>query len=395
MFKCSICKNKNNEIITTSCEHSVCSKCLYLFILFNYTIFVKTEKIDLEIEMKCMICEKGHFKMSKIKINELLLSSFKDKEENFIFCEECQKNKITPVNKAKLKCKDCDFNLCLQCFDSHPNNHNITNNLDSKNFCIVHTNYPLAFECEQCKVPTCTICERVSHKDHKMLFIQDACKNKKDNLKLTYFGLTFESYLFGLDIDEKKVLNQIKSKIDEFKKDITDLIKNLQDLILFFDNKFKESIENYKYTNKIIKCLFRKLNENTINTPSDDYLKLYALTKLPEQFPKVEFIEKDNKNFIDCLKYNIKKFIEEFKKVKVVEISLLENLVDGALIFKKSKQGQKFQDKSVSTFSTSFSNLGNSFFGLSQDNKCSDKNVEIENEENSQQKSIQIDSIWR
>jgi hypothetical protein len=70
MNKCSICHSTNKESVASSCDHIICASCLHKEIFYNYDYYMKTEKIDEEMELKCIICSKGNFLLTKKTIYE-------------------------------------------------------------------------------------------------------------------------------------------------------------------------------------------------------------------------------------------------------------------------------------------------------------------------------------
>ena len=124
--KCSVCNNQNNLTVILTCSHSICSVCFYKQIFFNYHTFNIT-KFNEEMELICVICEKGNHTISKKKIYDLLKAPVTENEAP-VLCKNEHGLKI------ELFCKKCNWEMCEKCYEQHVSitqfaDHQITTNV--------------------------------------------------------------------------------------------------------------------------------------------------------------------------------------------------------------------------------------------------------------------------
>jgi hypothetical protein len=73
----------------------------------------------------------------------------------------------------------------MECFDTHPSEHTFTKNLNKKlndNNCSIHPEEPSKLECQTCNLLICVICKENGHQGHKVVYIKDTYKEKKEQI---------------------------------------------------------------------------------------------------------------------------------------------------------------------------------------------------------------------
>jgi WD40 repeat protein len=323
MNKCSICKN-SKETINLNCDHCTCSKCLHREIFYNFEEFIKSEKFDEDIDLKCIICEKGTLKLNKNKILDILESDLAKKVEVILKCGKCPEDSS---NKVEMFCKTCKLYLCVSCFLSHTSKHNLTNELEMKNldnFCIYHTDEELKLECRTCSLPLCLICREINHQGHKIEYIKDSYQNKKEKIIENLLFKKFDELESHLNREKEKILIEINNRSDTFISNIHSLISTLHDLIIQYKTKISFIEENFKNSIKIFKNLFKNFYDDLNETSIQDYHSLHLHSKLPESLNhSLNFIENSHiklYEFDNTIKITIEKLKDEIKNMKEIQV---------------------------------------------------------------------------
>jgi hypothetical protein len=327
MDKCSICCSKKYEMVFSTCGDCICAGCLHKEIFFNYGQFMKVVNPNEEITMKCVICNIGDFLLNKNTIYQVLGSLENIKEE----IPKCGKCPESLRNKVILYCKDCKIFLCQNCFTAHPSEHTLTKNLNVKtnnNFCTIHSEQTLMYDCKTCSKPICQVCETIHHQGHQITYIKDAYKEKKEKIYKKLPFSTFEKFNTHLQEEKIKIQDDLKKKSKEFTDNIESLISQLNEMIFSYKNKIALFEENFKISTYNLKILFKRFYEDLLNTPDEDYLNLYILSKLPDDYGKIDLRESTYKNNISIsssVNIQLLKLKDELKNIK--EISFSSNSV--------------------------------------------------------------------
>jgi hypothetical protein len=288
---------------------------------------MKVENPEEEITMKCVICNIGDFLLNKNTIYQVL-GSLENIKEEIPKCGKCPEGLN---NKVILYCKDCKIFLCHYCFTAHPSEHTLTKNLNVKtynNLCTIHSEQTLMFECKTCSKPICLICEKIGHQGHQFSYIKDAYKEKKEKINKKLPFTTFEKFNTHLQEEKIKIQDDLKKKSKEFTDNIESLIFLLNELIYSYKNKIALFEENFKISTYNLKVLFKRFYEDLLNTPDDDYLNLYILSKLPDDYGKINLNQSININNISIsssVNIQLLKLKDELKNIK--EISFTSNPV--------------------------------------------------------------------
>ena len=194
--------DKQEKLMKKS-EYIICPKCKE-----NSRIFFDNYKFGF------YDCKNNH------KINNILINDFESTQninKAKIKCEICnERNKNTFYNNDFFICCDCQENICQSCKLYHDKTHNIINYDDRFFICDSHYESYYSY-CMDCKKDLCVVCE-MKHKVHK----------------ITYYGSILP------DIKKvKEETNNFKSKKEDLKNIIKEIINNLNNLIYSIDNYFK------------------------------------------------------------------------------------------------------------------------------------------------------------
>ncbi len=207
-------KSKKDEENKTVSLDIICPECGD-----NSLINIKDYKIQFSE------CKKGH------KINDISLEAYNSIQiidESKIVCENCKsKNKASSFNKEFFVCLQCKKNICPICKSSHNNQHDIINYNQLKFICLNHNEKFNSF-CKKCKINLCMECES-GHKDKEnLIYLRDILPNK--------------------DIVRNQ-LNELNTKINQYKEKINDLKNVLDKIILNLETYYKISdnlLKNYE-----------------------------------------------------------------------------------------------------------------------------------------------------
>jgi hypothetical protein len=329
MDKCSICfKTKYEMVFSSTCEHCICDGCLPKEIFFNYGQFMKVENPNEEITMKCVICNIGEFLLTKNTIYQVL-SSLKIIKEDSPNCGKCPEG----LNfKVILFCSNCKIFLCQNCFTNHPSEHTLTKNLNVKTnniLCTLHSEQTLMFECKTCSMPICLICEKIGHQGHQLSYIKDAFRDKKEKIYKQLPFSTFEKFNTHLQEEKIKILDDLKRKSKEFTDNIESLISELHEIIFSFKNKITLFEENFKISTYNLQILFERFYEDISNTSEEDYFNLNILSKLPDDYGKINLNQSfnlDNFSISPALNNKLLNLKDELKIMKDISFTSNSNM---------------------------------------------------------------------
>lgn len=235
----SVDKNTNKmEILATEIENQnqskienlkkskyiICPKCKE-----NIRINFQGNKITL------YDCKNNH-KIENISLNEFEKSQQID--ESGIICQNCKNfDKNSTFNSKFFKCLSCHKNLCPLCSSNHDKSHNIINYDDINFVCESHSDSYTSY-CQDCKNDICLLCEQKLN-GHKLLSYGGIMPNIENlNCKM----------------------NDLKNKIDEYKKYINEITFELNEILGKIDNYYNiigDIISNYEYKKGIF--LFYKI----------------------------------------------------------------------------------------------------------------------------------------
>ena len=194
---CSICLDTYTEPKIISCFHTFCSDCLEK----HARVSQKQGKfrcpecqatIDLPEGNRFDRLPNSFFHKSLLG----LLAVRQSGDASSITCSQCRKN-----NPQMYYCFDCGRFMCLDCFNAHQllsatfDGHKVTPVKDFKvkdyevvlkrqPFCSqeFHEREVTRFFCSECQVCICQICIVTDHQSHKVILLEKAALEEKDNI---------------------------------------------------------------------------------------------------------------------------------------------------------------------------------------------------------------------
>ena len=250
---------------------------------------------------RCEICKtkilitKFHEKLNKIEFNckenhkRKFISIYKEKINNPV-CKVCEKE-INDKNYDSLEfCKICQILICHKCVKKHEHNSEediISPFYAEDQICSIH-GMRNDLCCLNCNSLICSFCYNIFHSSHKI---------KKVDNKL----------IDDIIKEKKKLIKEVKDKLDIFNNFYSDLINTLNSLHkkyndkILLDLKIKENIlhqfETIKYNNELYNTVF-KMEFNIVNKNLNINNNLTYLDKLTLFF---NYIDEP----IQITKYNI------------------------------------------------------------------------------------------
>ena len=148
-------------------------------------------------------------------VDDILFKDFEKTQtidESLIICTKCKKNKSSTYNKEMYICNECNMNLCPLCKSNHDKNHKIINYEQKYYICDIHNRQFNSF-CNSCKKDICVLYE-LEHEQHEIVYYSKIIP--KPNL-----------------LNKSKLL--IKEVINEFSKNITEIMNKLNNIKSNFD----------------------------------------------------------------------------------------------------------------------------------------------------------------
>lgn len=284
MNKCSICMSTKYDALFSSCEHCICAGCLHKEIFSNFSLFMNTENSEEQMCMNCVICNEGEFLINKNAIYQVLESLNNPKEEIHI-CGKCPEDLQSGFF---VFCKTCKLKLCQTCFFNHPQEHIFTKNPKPINTnCYTHSDQSLLFECRTCCKPICLVCQTLDHKGHRVVYIKDAIVEIKEKISKKLAYDSYENFNLNFREEQNKIKDDIKQKSKEFTNKIENIIAELFEIISNYKNKISIFEEKFKNSTINLNILYKNFYEDLQNTRDEDYLNLYLLSKLQDDYGRI------------------------------------------------------------------------------------------------------------
>ena len=297
---CDFCTNIYEDLYTFSCNHKICSLCLFR------RIFIKNIK-DLnnsenKIEIKCK-CKDGILNKT---IEEILeINNQKNKIYTEIFKSQnnisLQGNRLCSVHKDKIVsnyCSDCFKDICVDCI-SNNNNLHLNHHTFSNEYIISY----LKKELNNTKLNLIT----------KEAFEQkwnDICKKIKDETQNN-----FDETMVKIQEVAQTIIELRKDYEEKYKNELTKIVQVLKLFKLFYLDYYLEKKEA-EDTNDI--NLLRYTNSIT-NELSDIEIKKDDIF-----FNKLENI----KNSLDILKQDKINFSAKFKFTEISNNYKIEQIIE-------------------------------------------------------------------
>jgi WD40 repeat protein len=292
-LKCDVCKSYSSQISNFTCEHKICSNCIYKVGLSNKNMIKNfNNDVEKEIELKCVLCSHGKMKITKPKLLEKLNSNnIKGGEEK---CETCKAHK----KEIKIFCTQCKTLMCPDCFythkalpmfNSHQKGENPTPKQSSTTIgCSIHEDLQFYYYCTDCSQPLCEVCKSTQHEGHKRIYIGDFYNEKKEEIKsqLKIPYKTLKEIVMKLDDSDRISKIELKKQVINVKDKIQSFISFLNDISNGLEKTLDMLNEEMKINNSIFKILYEKLMQDLdiLNQSPDLYMKYEYLNKLPKNF---------------------------------------------------------------------------------------------------------------
>ena len=227
---CSICLDTYTEPKTISCLHTFCCECLekHARVSQKHGKFRCPEcqaAIDLPEGNRFDRLPNSFFHKSLLS----LLAVRQSGEASSITCYQC-----SATNPQMYYCFDCGRFMCPDCFNAHEllkksfQGHKVTPVQDFKTedyeallrrqpFCSqeFHEREITRFFCSQCQVCICQICIVTDHQNHKVVLLDKAAHEEKDNI------------ISGAKLI-KKMESELQEVIKQFEETISKLESNME-----------------------------------------------------------------------------------------------------------------------------------------------------------------------
>ena len=307
---CIICGNPDKELYTFTCNHKICSICLFRYIFLNNIKDFNYTKNDIEIKCKCQkgTLTKNYDEISKINVqkNKIFYDNFKNSKNSFINDKFCQFHK---KSNLAYYCVDCTQELCSECIpkDVNKNSH-------------------------------------INHNIFKFDYLIHLLRKDVLNMKLNFntkneFEQKWNEICSKIKNEAQQNFNEIMTKIDEvlqsiinfrnfyeenYKSDLTKIVKILKLYkVFYFDFYFqKKSAEDTNNINllRYVKSIKNELTDVEIEKNAELFNKLDSIKNIFESLNKIGI------NF--SLNFNFKELPQNYHIEQVIE-KAHENFVNG------------------------------------------------------------------
>jgi hypothetical protein len=381
---CSTCSQviqKDPNIF--SCNHSVCSNCIYKNVMHNCRSILIDNLSYTELELECLVCKTGKLKSTLKNISEILERSQDAKEENHEIC---------PLHKKTIEsyCLDCKWKLCCDCLEMHQiipafTDHIVTCDIKLSRInktCFKHKiSYESAFYCTTCNQPACPMCIENDHNiynddmSHRLQYIKSHYKNIEAEIQSKKMPFdNYEDFNQYLEKESLQVLEQLNTHSTKMNDTIQRISQSLHDFREDFNNKIEILQTDFKIKLSLIKCIVKKFYMDLNLLVKEDYVTLDIISNFQKNFKKFCYTITND--------YNVHESFNDFEKklnLEKLHCFRLETLVENAQgSFKKMENNSipqcspnnTIQQRNDNPFGVS-SNIGNStnaIFGCSGNN---------------------------
>ncbi|KAK7893151.1 hypothetical protein WMY93_022303 [Mugilogobius chulae] len=260
-FHCSICLDLFKDPVTTPCGHTFCNTCI-------------TDNWNVNISYLCPLCKESFYSKPSLKTNTLILEMVAKIQSSLkalagagdVSCDVCPEPKKL---KALKSCLDCGASYCQSHLEGHHTvpglkRHELigpVHNLQER-VCSKH-DQPLKMFCQTDQSYLCVTCSVSDHSNHKIVTLQEECKNKKFSLVATYQKIQnlvkqrwekIQEIQCHMEFSERVSVGEI----DGAQQTITALIEFVNGSL----NQFIEAIyKNQRQTSKQAQDLVQKLQQ--------------------------------------------------------------------------------------------------------------------------------------
>ena len=297
---CDFCTNIHEDLYIFSCNHKICSLCLFRRIFIKNIKDFNNSEDKIEIKCKCKdgILYKNIEEIMEINNQKNKIYTEKFKSQNNI---SLQGNKLCSIHKDKIVsnyCSDCFKDICADCI-SNNNNLHLNHHTFSNEYIISY----LKKELNNTKLNLIT----------KEAFEQkwnDICKKIKDETQNN-----FDETMVKIQEVAQTIIELRKDYEEKYKNELTKIVQVLKLYKLFYLDYYLEKKEA-EDTNDI--NLLRYTNSIT-NELSDIEIKKDDIF-----FNKLENI----KNSLDILKQDKINFSAKFKFTEISNNYKIEQIIE-------------------------------------------------------------------
>ena len=287
--ECPLCLDTVKNPKTLPCLHSFCLECL--------DKLANVARTQLQTTIKCPVCQTsfpipdtGTFTHlpSSFHLNRLVdILALEDRIAQAQICDSCDEN-----NPATSYCFVCQSFMCASCLQSHQrfkatrgHRNVLIDKLQAQDvqelisrpvMCSqeYHTDQPLEFYCEDCKVLACHKCSVVSHNRHRMRDTRKVAQEQKIQLKDAMSKVRAEILVYENEIKkqtelkdkditdifnaEKKMTNTVEEWIRDLREHEKKMKDKFRDIYQAEKKKHSERLERFELiTNQLRSCLER------------------------------------------------------------------------------------------------------------------------------------------
>ena len=186
---CLICLDPYDKPTQLICDHTFCEQCLCHYL----KIYGQNQGQEDGVSVPCPICAK-HTLLPPNGVAGLnhSCSVHKDQLSTPMAQQRCDSCfYYSKAEEAEYYCNKCFLNFCQACknahqtqavFSSHAVIH-ISNKDSIRLFCVLHGRLPSVYFCNDCNIPTCSVCVIQLHNKHTNTRLSEALSVRRDNLK--------------------------------------------------------------------------------------------------------------------------------------------------------------------------------------------------------------------
>ena len=298
---CYICHTKYENLENFSCNHKICSMCLFRRIFIENIKDFNNSNDEIEIKCKCKegILTKSIEQLFEInnKKNEIYTEELKTKNES-----STEENKLCPTHKDKKYsnyCIECSKDLCSDCLtinkDSH-SNHSIFSNEYIINY--------LKKELSDIKF------KLITKEDFEQKWNEICSKIKEETQN------NFDETMVKIEEVAQAIIDFRKDYEEKYKKELTKIVKILKLYKLFYLDYYLEKKEAEDTNNinllRYVNSISNELSDIEIKKDDNFYFKLDNIKNSLDnlKLKKINFEAKFN--FTEISKnYKIQQIIEK------------------------------------------------------------------------------------
>ena len=300
IINCDFCRSSytNKDIDIFSCNHKICSKCLFRKIFINNIKDIGANKENIEIKCKC---NQGNLNKTIDNLYEI------NNKKNLIYEKLFKENKIVEnnelcslhkENKLTHYCIDCSEDKCDLCIkDEKEKEHKIYEkenliNILKKEISTIKMNYP--------------------NKESFELKWKELCNKLKENTQIK-----FNEMILKIEEVTNALINFKNLYEDVFKQELVKSVKILKLYKLFYFNYYFEK-NSYKESNDInfLRYLYSLSNE----------ISSIEITRSDKMFKELESI----KTSINLLKFEDSSFTTKLSFKKIHKGYKVEQIIEKA-----------------------------------------------------------------